>query len=42
MIWFPIRVSAGAFRNMHSSARTKIEDALIKHGEFIDSTAEAS
>jgi transcription antitermination factor NusG len=33
LIWFPIRVSAGAFRNMHSSARTRLEHAL-KDYEF--------
>jgi transcription antitermination factor NusG len=31
--WFPIRVSAGAFRHMHSSARTRLEHAL-KDYEF--------
>jgi transcription antitermination factor NusG len=33
LIWFPIRVSAGAFRNMHSSPRTRLEHAL-KDYEF--------
>jgi transcription antitermination factor NusG len=35
MIWFPIRTSAGAFRNMHSSPRTRLEHALKDYDYYI-------
>jgi transcription antitermination factor NusG len=35
LIWFPIRVSAGAFRNMHSSARTRLEHALKDYDYYV-------
>jgi transcription antitermination factor NusG len=35
MIWFPIRVSAGAFRNMHSSPKTRLEHALKDYDFYV-------
>jgi transcription antitermination factor NusG len=35
LIWFPIRTSAGAFRNMHSSPRTRLEHALKDYDFYV-------